>query len=201
VLKEFGVTVKGTGAKGKAAILDAVLLDATAFMFLWGAEDGFQRAHGTITINILNEPINPTRGNCGVVGNIITCSQAPSMPTTIHEFGHVFDNHFGGLPSDLLGSQATPDNRGGAWSRSTEGFMCPDFRCLAHPPDMGYWTDADVLTTDQTSAYARDEQLADLYMNFILQGTGDPNHGFTNTADGHSRIFEFWQIFYSVSGR
>ena len=199
VLSALGIKVHGTGTKGRWAIADAALISADMMIKVSGAggPGAFQRMHGPITINILNTAIDPAKGNCETIGGTITCSQSPSLANTLHEFGHVIDNHSGGLASDKLGLSPSPDNINGYWERSADGFICPNARCLEHRPSMGYW-DGNKITSDQTSGYARDEQWADLYMNGLLAYTGDPNYGFTNDEDGVSRFMEFMNIIWSL---
>jgi RHS repeat-associated protein len=206
ILDYFDITVEGGSRADKEAIVDAVLLVAGWLAYIYG-EGTFQRTHGPITIRILNEEINEVTGNCGTIGNIITCSQAPDMATIIHEFGHVFDNHSGGAASDRLTFGGDIDDVNGHWSRNTNGFICDTARCLAHPPSMGYWIDdgdgvyeKGELSMQQDIAEARDEQWADLYMNFFmgLYGVGDPNHGFASSPQGTARMWEFLDIFEGI---
>jgi hypothetical protein len=66
----------------------------------------------------------------------------------------------------------------GYWIRSTKGFICDTDRCLEHPPSMD---------GNQTDGNAKSEQFADFYMNWILDGTNDPYHGFSNDPYGAAR--------------
>jgi hypothetical protein len=40
---------------------------------------------------------------------------------------------------------------------------------------------------DQTSGKAKSEQWADLYMNWVLDKTGDDDHGFSDDIYGNAR--------------
>lgn len=59
---------------------------------------------------------------------------------------------------------------------------------MEHRPGLGYGDDPNCQGAGvQSSGCAKIEQWADLYMNWVLDGTGDPNHGFSTDAYGDAR--------------
>jgi hypothetical protein len=108
----------------------------------------------------------------------------------MHEFAHVIDNHSGLMASDLnpyYDADHHPIDGGDSWTRTSAGFLCSDSsKCMEHRPSMGY-SDPACQADPQTSGCAKQEQWADLLMNWVLDGTGDPNHGFANNASGDAR--------------
>jgi len=112
------------------------------------------------------------------------------MTAILHEFGHVLDVHSGLYASNLdpyYDSEGNPVDGGYSWIRTSVGFKCVDsWKCMEHPPSLGYW-DGEEYIYDQTSWNAKVEQWADLYMNWVLDGTGDSYHGFAQNAAGDAR--------------
>ncbi len=190
ILFDFGIETKGLNLKQKWSAATAAAQSGLKFFREYGvkagftsAVDAFRKVHGGIFIQARAE------GGCLTeTSGTISCGSNASYRTAfLHEFGHVFENYqinhgSGNKASDLdiyNDSEGNPiDDGGGYWSRTTHGFKCSGWDCLEHPP---------ILDVDQTNGYAKAEQFADLYMNWILDGTGDSNHGFTNASYGNAR--------------
>ncbi len=198
-LLHFGIKTKGLNKKEKkdalfAAQLAGGVLGQIVFGDSKSPEEAFRLLHGNIMI-----AADANRNNCETVTSNISCGAAAlNMIAFLHEFGHVFDNHAGGLASDMLGLVSSPDNENGGWERSPVGFKCGTSDCLAHPPSMGYYDSANIHHNNQSSAEARDEQWADLYLNAIYN---DANHGFTPNAAGNQRAWEFFSVVMRINGR
>jgi RHS repeat-associated protein len=149
------------------------------------ASDSYKEHHGSVYIGSDNSLVS---NSCETKKEgKVSCNNSVTVPTLIHEFGHVFENYniqFKKKASDLDpvmlpdGEYMDWNKNGKYWERSTAGFICSDFRCLEHPT---------FLDKNQTDGYAKTEQFADLYMNFVLDGLGDKNHGFTNDIYGNAR--------------
>jgi hypothetical protein len=153
-----------------STILEAANLTGEKIRTVTGhaeASDAFKATHGDVVMvwnpdAVFDGEENGQRGtaNCETKKfGTITCRYvAPSVANTIHEFGHVFDNHFERRPSDQIP----------AGKRSVKGFKCaPDASCIESKG-----------TLDKED---REEELADFYLNWILDGAeGYDNYGLTN---------------------
>ena len=152
----------------------------------------FQSRFGEINVSK-----DASRDNCETVQSTITCgSVALYKNAFLHEFGHVLQNQIlvlhpdrsaGDLDSYPNSTGKLIDDCGGYWCRTTLGFQCEDWRCLEHPQS---------LDSNQTDGNAKNEQWADLFMNWILDDTDDPFHGFTNDPNGNARRKFMGQQFY-----
>lgn len=180
------------------AYLNQAYLDGKIPYSYLRAWDAFIAMHGNIVFRLgygniyidgvlmfeATEETWPKGDNCVTVQNVIACRTFPSISNLLHEFGHVFDIHQEaidhGAPHDLDPIKVEEgeylDYKNGAWYRDTRGFKCAEKSCMANPP-----------VGDFTSGVAMREQLADMYMNLLLDGTGDPDHGFTDDKYGDAR--------------
>jgi hypothetical protein len=192
LLRFYGITASGITERSKWELADAATY---ADIKLANAGYGsFRRIHGEVTVT----GVGLARDNCETIGSTITCgSAAQYMTAFLHELGHAAENHlatvFGRRASDLDSYKDSEghliDDEGGYWIRTTYGFKCDGWDCLEHPP---------ALDVDQTSGYAKAEQWADLYMNWVLDGTGDDFHGFTNDSYGNARRNYMSEQFYWI---
>ena len=150
--------------------------------------DAFRETHGDFSVEF-----DASRSNCETVGSVISCgTPALYRSAFVHEFGHVLDNHAGGHAHDLdpyYDSEGNAIDGGDSWTRGSEGFLCVNnSSCMEHRPGMGYGDDPNCQGAGaQSSGCAKIEQWADLYMNWVLDGTGDPFHGFAANAAGDAR--------------
>ena len=164
----------------------------------------FRKTHGNISMDF-----STSEDGCETVGSTITCGTLHRpLSTFIHEFGHVLENHLKiGHPNTpassldpITDSNGNPidDNGSGNFYRTTLGFKCNTYRCLEHPPSIGYGYPGCNIGDPQMSLCAKQEQWADLYMNWIFDSTGDPNHGFTPDSYGDRRRLYMQQQFYWI---
>lgn len=207
-LESIGISYNGGNHKGKiTAFLSANLAayksyqSLQSFILISSPQMAFKIFVGAVIINVFDDDV-PGSGNCETVDATISCHQPPDMPNTLHEFAHVLDNHLGGMSSTLgpyYDSEGNPIDMdsNGFWTRTSNGFLCADsVRCMEHPPSMGYWDSENCGGTSAQSSYcARIEQWADLFLNWVLDGTGDPNHGFTNNFQGDARRLNILNLF------
>lgn len=129
--------------------------------------DAFRKTHGDITVDVLGKDIG-NDGNCNTVGGTVTCDQSPDIQNILHEFGHVFDNHF----KDVTGALAS-DDIPWEWNGDEEGYMCPRTPCMAH-------SDYQFPNLE----HGQNEEFADMYMNWVLEGNpAFPQNGFALTTD------------------
>jgi hypothetical protein len=197
----YGITFSATiTIAQKIIVYRAADLAGRKFAQIIGGspEGAFRKAHGTnININIGQGlgPVDPDtgkpNGNCKTVESAISCHSEMTLANTLHELGHAFENYqkqqdHGRKASDLDFYQTSDeetwiDNVGGQngyWSRTTTGFICETSRCLEHPHKK---------SESLVDGTAKTEQFADLYMNWIMDGAGDSNHGFTTDLAGDAR--------------
>jgi hypothetical protein len=150
--ESFGIIVGGTiSEEEKWELAYAAELDGKK----WQAEgkgnspeEAFRAMHDPLEIRI--DPGADLKGNCEFKQGVLRCKDAPTIPNSIHEFGHVFDVHFEEGPTDRI-----PEG-----VRSTEGLVC-------HPLDDCL---ENTFTLDEDSRVARYEETADYYMNWVLDG-------------------------------
>jgi hypothetical protein len=205
ILAEFGIKTSGLNNKQKWGAAAAAAASGWQFYKTYGnsrgfesAQDAFKSLHGDIFITM-----DPNRTDClttnnGSGGSNISCAKDSTyfkngsyFTAFLHEFGHSMDIHFNQefssnlIAYDDLKGNPIDGGYGNPWIRTTGGFTCSDMRCLEHPPSLGYACDGGAM-----SFCARQEQFADIYMNWILDNTGDPYHGFTG-SEGASRGFDF----------
>lgn len=131
----------------------------------------FVEAHGPVNIEVTYTPIT-NEGNCETVGNTITCHQPPIVATTIHEFGHIFDNYY----EDMVGRPASdyiPD----IFMGNTNGYICGSTKCMSHPYN------------SKGGVYNRPEEFANMYENWVLDGltVNQVPFGFDDTDMGGTR--------------
>ena len=214
---EVNGTFQTQAAQNNAA--EAITITGNKLKELTGLQGSpgfvFKAYHGKTTINILGDDM-PSSGNCSVNDQSISCHQIPTMANYLHEFGHVFENHmyylYGRKASDLDPIQVKDqplmdfDDKTNSWVRQTIGFIYADKRSLEHYPDMGYIigqeNGKDIITYDQHNGYAKQEQWADTYLNYLLDGSGDKNHGFNNDNYGDARRKAFQQqITWIINGK
>jgi hypothetical protein len=128
----------------------------------------------------------------------IVCKRAPTEPTIIHEFGHVLwntQNSRGVSMIDLInpiaiGNGNSIDFEDGYWIRQPVGFI-NGIDSWEHKPRNNDWT----------SGVAKSEHSADMFLNFIYDGTGNENYGFTDDIDGDTRRLEMDQILKVIFGQ
>ncbi|MBN2256694.1 MAG: hypothetical protein JW704_02570, partial [Anaerolineaceae bacterium] len=196
LLWEFGITALGFTQVEESIFLEAANYTGTKLAPYFGyrsVEQVFKEAHGEIEI-VFDASAN-FDGWCEVIGHKITCDTTPDLPAMIHEFGHVFENHFSSTgrnasdwyPYRYNDVQYDYDENLEVWTRTTDGFKCSDARCLAHRPSMGYVLSGGTKSYDQTSWYARIEHWADMYMNWVMDFCSESYHGFTNDDAGNGR--------------
>jgi len=166
-LTRFGITTIGYNYSQKLEAVKAAQLDGKKWQAAGkgnSPEEAFIAMHGNVTLEITGAPVvNPFTGetidgNCLTIGGHIQCETAPTIPNTIHEFGHAFDNAFNLAPSSQIP----------IGDRTTEGYECHPYQtCLEHP--------------FATGEEDRTEELADFYLNWVLDGVpGYDNYGLTN---------------------
>lgn len=191
-LTDLGVTISGATADQRVQALVSAILAGTKLSGQFGGSivNAYKKWVGPTTINITGDDI-PNTGNCETVGGTITCHHAPNLANTLHEMAHVLDNHVGGHAHDLdpyYDSEGNAVDGGDSWTRGSEGFLCVNnSSCMEHRPGMGYSDPACQGEGAQSSGCAKIEQWGDLFMNWVLDGAGDPNHGFANNAAGDAR--------------
>jgi hypothetical protein len=125
--------------------------------------EAFRITHGRFTIVITGT--GNWGGNCKTDNqtDTIYCKNEPDLQNALHEYGHVFDNHF----EDLTGSFASGDIPW-EWNRKEEGYMCPKHPCMAHSDEQFPDIDHPLI-----------EEFADMYLNWVLHGVrGYPENGF-----------------------
>lgn len=166
---DFGIRTQGYNTSATLnPILEAAQVSGSKFGELLSlpANEAFKLTHGDIEMIwnpdavFADDTPHDKPGNCEAkVDGSITCRyQPPTTANVIHEFGHAFDNHFNNQPSDRI-----PMGK-----RSTDGFKCaPNNTCAENK---------DTLNTDN-----RVEELADYYLNWVLDGaSGYDNYGLTD---------------------
>jgi hypothetical protein len=140
------------------------------------AADAIQSVLGQVTINIGD---GPDKGNCETIGGDITCNNMLDIQTTVHELGHVFDNRFN-ESKEFLVSGYIPEEL----YSTTNGYMCSSMAlgCVAHPPSFDNFNPLNA--TQEEIAKRREEDFADMFMNWVLgQFGGFPNNGFNMSVD------------------
>ncbi len=197
ILKDFGITTSGLSNKQKWTVANAAARSGVKLFNSFKDKgyasplDAFRSTHGEFSITVLGDPI-PEEGNCVTEGNSITCHQAMNLSNALHEFGHVLDNLSGLMASDLDAFTYKGNNidggTGNAWVREYQGFLCVnDSSCLEHPARMGYSSACNNTSSPKCIKEKKMEHFADLYMNWVLDGSGDINHGFRNDDLGNGR--------------
>jgi RHS repeat-associated protein len=197
-LKSFNIKTNGLNKQQKIEAVNAAQSSGETFYKAFGSTRGYEspadayvKLHGEVTISYdSSRSANCETTNIGNGNSSIACaSSALNFYAFLHEFGHSMDIHLGGKLSDNLiafdtiNGEEIDGGDGNPWIRTINGFACSDFRCLGHPPSLKY--------CESLSSYcARQEQSADLYMNYILHFTGDPNHGFRGEA-GTARLDDY----------
>ena len=199
---DFGIRTQGYNTSATLrSILEAANLTGAKLQDMLGGtpEEAFKKAHGEMemvwnpdAVFLADAPNKPAEGNCETVSGIVTCRDVyPNVPNTIHEFGHALENYqlkygSGNKASDLDkvdivgGGHLDWDDTTDSWLRKTEGF-------IAGNKSLENKIDIDNLES-RTNGYAKQEQFADMYMNWILDGNPDyPNNGFTNDDIGNAR--------------
>jgi hypothetical protein len=185
LLKFYGITTSNITERHKWDIADATILADAKFSS--AGYGSFRSIHGDFTVT----GVGVTQNYCETTDSNITCGSAAQYKTAfLHEFGHIVDIRSGFKASDLdayYDTEGNPIDGGDSWIRTSDGFKCVDsWTCMEHRPGLGYWN-GEKYIYDQTSWYAKVEQWADLYMNWVLNATGDSNHGFSNDAAGAAR--------------
>jgi RHS repeat-associated protein len=132
----------------------------------------FRLMHGDVEIKV-GVGLGPSAGNCETDGGIISCHKAPDLQNTLHEFGHVFDNHYEEIVKNFASGDIPWE-----WELTQEGYMCDGIPCMVH-------SEKDFPGTHNLS-----EEFADMYMNWVLHGVaGFPDNGFDLTTDlGEQRL-------------
>ena len=166
----------------------AAELSGEAFALLIGgsAEEAFEAVHGSFTIAI--NPAIDVEGTCVTVDPLTTCEVVPSVQTLLHELGHIFDVRYRELSGDThLASDYLPPLVVGDTEirfssddgvRTDWGYMCAGVPCQA------------------SQVYSLSEELADTYMNFVLDPMDFPQNGFRDDVFGQARrdeILHFMQ--------
>jgi hypothetical protein len=176
-LLEFGITTSGLNDPEKWGIAYAAILTGRKLLSYLSRETytiqtAFLSAHGNVEIN-LGSGLGPAGSdNCSTVGGSISCDSAMDIGNAIHEFGHVFDNHyqsiFGHFAADYLPA---------TYSETESGYMDDDYPSLQHPNrDFGDGT------------RGRYEDFADMYLNWVLDtNLAFPQNGFTTDTWGNTR--------------
>ena len=199
-LADFGINTSGLNNKQKWSIAAAAAASGLKFFRTYGTsrgfdspEDAFKKLHGDIFIIADPSRIDCLTTNEGSSGSKIACGKdARNFAAFLHEFGHSMDIHFNqDFSSNLISDNDFEGNAidggyGNPWKRTTDGFICNTLQCLGHPPSLGYPCDGG-----EMSFCARQEQFADLYMNWIFHSMGDPNHGFMGSSAGIYRLVDF----------
>jgi RHS repeat-associated protein len=175
-LSDFGITTNGNDAQNQTAVHAAQLVGrkiATTVGNYASPYDTFIGAHGNINITFDGRKTK----DCETKGSDITCGSVNEswfVQAMIHEFGHVFDNHFqiisgtGHLASDY------PDN---SWNLTYEGYKGTSYPNMQHPSK-----------DDDYGERGSIEDFADMYLNWVLDmDIAYPHNGFTNEGMGNDR--------------
>jgi hypothetical protein len=193
-LTDYGVASSGLSDSEKMGAIEAAGLAGYKLYKVYGSKKGYtsptdalKKVAGSFSISA-----DDSRNDCSTVVSAISCGgSARYMTAFLHEMAHVIDNHSGLMASDLepyYSQDGKPIDGGNSWVRGSDGFKCVDsLTCMEHPPHFGYADTNCNVGDPQTSKCAKIEQFADLFMNWALDGSGDPNHGFTNDTAGDAR--------------
>jgi len=173
VLSKYGISAQGNNREQQWVIAIAATYSGEKFsQFIPGSSvNAFRKAHGAISIEVVGGIIKD--GNCETTGSTIICINSPTLTNILHEFGHVFDNHY----SDLTGKLAS-DNIPMEWNRSEEGYKCPDRPCMEHSDYKFQYLDHPLL-----------EEFGDMYLNWVLDTTNinPAKMGFSTDVMGNAR--------------
>jgi hypothetical protein len=155
VLSRYGISAQGYNREQQWGIAIAATYSGEKFsQFIPGSSiDSFRKAHGNIIM--IFDPDADIEGYCETTGNSITCDTVPGLSAILHEFGHVFDNHY----SDLTGKLAS-DNIPAEWNRSEGGYKCPRTPCMEH-------SDFEFPNLPHPLL----EEFGDMYLNWVLDTT------------------------------
>ncbi len=204
-LFDYGIETIGFDAVGRQVVLNAANLTANKLLTI--SPDlkyphlAFAYIHGGRIQIILDPdyPIGDNDENCIVEVNKITCNTLPTEANLIHEFGHIFwvnqvakgVNMIGTVNKIPMGdgTYLDYDTEGNYWFRQPEGFLRSE-DSWEHKPN-----------GDTFSGNAKVEQSADMFLNFIYDGTGNDTYGFSPNAAGDARREEMLKILYQVFGK
>lgn len=123
---------------------------------------------------------------------LIVCKRQPDFYNDLHEFGHVFVNHFKQFASTQKGKLLS-DNMWKLDAGAQEIRVTYDGQVRT---PLGFKNEGR-FPTRQNLADTLTEEFADTYLNRILDGDPVyPNHGFTDDAAGTARRTEFDEILH-----
>ncbi len=179
-LHVYGVSTSGLTDTQKKNLLTSIESTGTKLSnpnILGGTSmDAFKTAEGFITVVADN-----SRTNCVTNTSVITCGgDSLTVQAFIHEFGHVFDNRYNSMTTDVNAAGEAIGASGwvpGEWNSSPDGYKCGSYPCLEHP------------ASDHTlPIHDLSEEFADMFLNWVLDGNpAYPQNGFTNDNMGKAR--------------
>ncbi len=191
----FGIRTQGYNTPDVLmSILEAAELSGSKFGELLNlpADEAFRTTHGEIEMILNPEAVfgNP-KDNCITYGGEITCKGVPTVPNTIHEMGHAFENYQATHGENSIASDLDPvkksDGRYLDWDDDTNSWLRKEEGFIAGRESMENKIDIDDRES-RIDGDAKQEQFADMYMNWILDGNPDyPKNGFSDDAAGDAR--------------
>lgn len=178
-LSRYGIKVVGVKEEDKWKIYDAAYFTGRKLVPYFGGSstDAFKKVFGDISIKVgkgrgPRDVDGNLKGNCATTGGSISCEDAMSIGNAVHEFFHVFDNHYNALSNDTCqGDPCLASNYlSQDWLVKNNGFKCDEYRCVSHPPTLG--------------GYDTSELFANMGENWVLENIDQENHGFKNNVLG-----------------
>lgn len=202
---DYGIETIGFDDNGRQVVLNAANLTANKLLTvspdLRSPYLAFAFIHGGKIQIILDPdyPVGDNDENCVVEVNKITCNTLPTEANLIHELGHIFWRNQvskGVIMIDTVnpirmsdGTYLDYDTEGNYWFRQPDGFLRGE-DSWEHKPN-----------GDTTSGDAKVEHSADMFLNFIYDGTGNKIYGFSLDQYGDARREEMLKILYQVFGK
>jgi hypothetical protein len=204
-LRAYGIQVVGADSSLATTLLQAVNISSEKFSLFTGGtpQQSFIMSHGTLAI-IIDKDADITNGICETehvvpntrywpsgqlepdynVGQTITCTEAPTLTNTLHEFGHAFDNNYKtfGNPEHLLSDYMSDLKVGDAYIRQVlpgNVIRTSDgFKGDKDPSLENYWSPSLI------------EEFGDTYLNAVLDGTeiNQEFNGFSDDQKGYGDV-------------